>query len=361
MKKLLISLIAGLSLLGGVAYAQVSSNYWKLQGTVLSPLSSSWTVNTGGGGATSTFGFITATTTNATSTFAGNVKIDGDLQVLGNFYAPVSIVSGGNIQLRFQDVLQSLDSVATVRNLITIGGTDHVEVGDTSLETDVYAVGLLSFLSPVSYVNGKLGVATTTPDKDFVVEGQSLFTATTSIMGNLGIGTESPAYRLDVDGNVRNAGYFIGVDTLGAGNIQYLFANDVGNSFINSGKFGLATTTPISRLSLGSGSINVYETTLATSTSMTIDFTNGNTQLIRMGTSATTIGFSNNTPGAVVKLVICNPAGGSAGAITWSGVTWSGGAAPAQTTSANKCDVWSFLSTNATSTLRIFGSAATNF
>lgn len=286
-------------------------------------------------------------------------------------------LTAAKLKLPFQGVLESLDSGASPRSLISIGGTDHVEIGgDATLDTDVYAVGLLSFLSPVSYVNGKLGVATTTPDVELVVEGQSLFTSTSTFLGGL---LSNNIHALNSSGFqiLNSQGTLVG--TFGSANttnasiagalslggaltgVTTLTSSGTSTLATGGGNVGVGTTTPLSKLSLASGSIAVSENTLATSTSMTIDFTNGNTQLIRMGTSATTIGFSNNAPGAVVKLVICNPAGGSAGAITWSGVTWSGGTIPTQTTSANKCDVWSFLSTNATSTLRIFGSASTNF
>lgn len=97
MKKLLI-LLSAVMVTMGLVNAQVSTNYWKLQAGILSPANSSWTVNTGGGSsATNTFAYVIATSSTATSTFAGNVEISGNLRVLGNFYAPVSIVSAGNI------------------------------------------------------------------------------------------------------------------------------------------------------------------------------------------------------------------------------------------------------------------------
>ena len=136
MKKIL-SLLAGVALALGFAHAQVSSNYWKLQGTTLSPLSSSWTVNTGSGGATSTFGFITATTTTATSTFAGNVQVSGNLHVLGNFYAPVSITSAGNI-IPSTDLTYNLGSVNSKWSQLFVGTTtvnSTLTVGTTSQST----------------------------------------------------------------------------------------------------------------------------------------------------------------------------------------------------------------------------------
>jgi hypothetical protein len=94
---------------------------------------------------------------------------------------------------------------------------------------------------------------------------------------------------------------------------------------------------------------------------MTIDWRNGNQQLVRLGTSATTISFTGFIEGQKLVLTVCNP-NATAGAISWgTQVLWSGGTAPTQTTTANKCDVWSFLATVATSTIKIFGTQSANF
>lgn len=126
---------------------------------------------------------------------------------------------------------------------------------------------------------------------------------------------------------------------------------------------GIATSTPWAGLTLASGkAILVAENTLATSTSMTIDWRNGNQQLVRLGTAGTTISFSSFLDGQKLVLTVCNPAAGTTGTITWgTQVLWAGGTAPTQTTTLNKCDVWSFLATAATSTTKIFGTQSANF
>lgn len=151
------------------------------------------------------------------------------------------------------------------------------------------------------------------------------------------------------------------------GSSVYHTATPITNGMIVEGNVGIGTTSPFAGLSIGIGngsstkSILVAEHRPATSTSITIDWTNGNQQNIRLGTDATTISFSNYTDGQTLKILTCNP-NGTAGAITWgTQILWSGGTAPTQTTTANKCDVWSFIATMATSTLKIFGGANTNF
>ncbi len=125
---------------------------------------------------------------------------------------------------------------------------------------------------------------------------------------------------------------------------------------------GIGSSTPWAGLSIVSGkAIVAAENTLATSTSMTVDWRNGNQQLVRIGTSGTTISFTGFIEGQKLVLTVCNP-NASAGAISWgTQILWSGGTAPTQTTTANKCDVWSFLATSATSTLKIFGAQSANF
>src|SRR3990167_5912766 len=61
--------------------------------------------------------YIIATSTSATSTFAGNVGITGNLQVSGNFFAPATIVSSGN---------------ATINGDLTVTGNFDGTTGDFS-------------------------------------------------------------------------------------------------------------------------------------------------------------------------------------------------------------------------------------
>lgn len=133
---------------------------------------------------------------------------------------------------------------------------------------------------------------------------------------------------------------------------------------LNATGLGVGSTTPSTLLSVGTpatpGTILDAENTLSTTTSMTIDFKSGNQQLLRTGTPATSIAFTNALPGASLRLIVCNP-GASAGAVTFSGVEWAGGTVPTQTTTLNQCDVWSFVVTQATSTTKIFGAQSAAF
>lgn len=139
-----------------------------------------------------------------------------------------------------------------------------------------------------------------------------------------------------------------------------------------NGRQGIGSTTPTMALSIGStgsnyGSIVDTENPVATSTGITIDWKQGNSQLIQLGTVATKIGFNNaSTSGEHLLLTICNP-GSTAGAITWiAPIEWSaGGTLPTQTTTANVCDDYYFHLTQATSTKsgtpKVFGSQNPNY
>ncbi len=136
------------------------------------------------------------------------------------------------------------------------------------------------------------------------------------------------------------------------------------NSFVG-GKLGIGTSSPATALTVANNqSILVDENKVATSTSQTINWSQGNQQLMQIGTSAITVTMTSYLRGQHILVLVCNPGSGTAGAITWSGVEWAGGTKPTQTTTANQCDAWSFLATQATSTantLKIFGTASTGF
>lgn len=139
----------------------------------------------------------------------------------------------------------------------------------------------------------------------------------------------------------------------------------------STGNVGIASTTPFYMLSVGTtgttyGTITTTENPVATSTTQVINWLNGNQQLVQMGGAAMGIGFTNaSTSGLTMRLVVCNP-GGTAGALTWNApIEWAGGTAPVQTTTANVCDLYSFIVTQATSTNgnshKIFGASTLNF
>lgn len=119
---------------------------------------------------------------------------------------------------------------------------------------------------------------------------------------------------------------------------------------ITNGSQGFGTTSPMYNLTLAAGkSAGAVESTLTgTSTSYTINPSNGAAQLYRTGTAATTFTAAGFVPGVSIKFIVCNP-GASAGALTWSGFH-TFGTAPTQTTTANQCDAYSVGMTAATST-----------
>ncbi len=204
--------------------------------------------------------------------------------------------------------------------------------------------------------------------------GLGIGTLTPHILSDLNVASTSPAFILsDTNGitNAKNFGIFFN-----DGKMYFATTSDAQTATSSAGLtydpagpayFGLGTTSPFYKFSIGSGngsssaSILVAEHRPATSTTQTLDWANGNSQNIRIGTAAVTVTFSNQTDGATLKVIKCNPGSGTAGTITWaSEILWAGGTAPTQTTTANKCDVFSFIGTMGTSTLRVFGSMSAN-
>lgn len=143
-----------------------------------------------------------------------------------------------------------------------------------------------------------------------------------------------------------------------------------------AGRLAIGSSTPSFAFTVATGTAVLTEGKIfATSTSKTIDWRNCNStaggcnqQLFQTGTAAVAIGFNNaSTAGMTMRFIWCN-SGSSAGALTFNvpGLLWSGGTVPTQTTTANKCDVYSFIVTNASSsntatTTVIFGAQTPNF
>lgn len=161
----------------------------------------------------------------------------------------------------------------------------------------------------------------------------------------------SPAFIVKNDGSVGVATSTITENQL---SIQASSTKDILEGYDNAGlsKFLFKRT----------GGISTCESVLATSTSMTIDWTLCPTQIARLSTAAVTIAVSNNqVAGQSITLETCAPPSGTMGAITFTGVDWANQTVPTQTTTANNCDLWGFKPITATSTLVIHGAQTPKF
>jgi hypothetical protein len=75
-------------------------------------------------------------------------------------------------------------------------------------------------------------------------------------------------------------------------------------------------------------------------TTVTLDWDNGNCQAITLANGAQTFTFANPLSGGRYILKLKQPASGAAGTVTWPGtVLWSGGTAPTLTVTNNKTDI----------------------
>lgn len=155
-----------------------------------------------------------------------------------------------------------------------------------------------------------------------------------------GVGESAPAYREEIRGTSGN-GYF-----------------GVSSAFNTDGD--IFSINP-------AGGITLQESRPATTTTMQLDWSATPPQVdYQIGTSATAITIINATTtayaGSRKLVVVCNP-NTTAGALTWNNVSWAGGTAPTQTTTANQCDAYSFFVTAASSTTayKVFGAASSGF
>lgn len=278
---------------------------------------------------------VSGTTTNATLVFAH--RRGADVKVTD--YPILTIL---NRAANGIDTYPNVISYATTTATSTIAGANIPD-----------AAWVLAQTAAITSVSNSDGTLTISPITGIVVASLNLahanvWTASTTFTGGLTA--------------------IFGTTTSATSTSLFATTASTTNLFVG-GKVGIGTTSPTSlnsnALTISNNqSVLVTENKVATSTSQTIDWRQGNSQLMQIGTAGITVTQTGYQAGQHLLLTVCNPSSGTAGTITWPGVEWVGATIPTQTTTANFCDVWSFLATQATSTtgsLKVFGTVATDF
>jgi len=134
--------------------------------------------------------------------------------------------------------------------------------------------------------------------------------------------------------------------------------------FLNAGtdRIGIATTAPNALLAIDGGSAYVKEVILADGSTIDVDFADSNQSVVTLGDNRT-ITFSNFRQGMTHRFILCQDGTGSR-TVDWPASTtlkWIDQTTPTLTTEAGRCDVISFLVTNATSTSVVFGILNSDF
>lgn len=286
----------------------------------------------------------TALGAGAVSSDANGLLSAGTLGVANGGTGVATFTSGNLIYGNGTNALSSVGTstptcglALTCTNLTTI--TNQVGATSISIATSSLFSGTVGQTMYFSGTNAAIGTSTVTIDTSEFV----------------GIGSTTPWGEFSIDAN-------------GLFGTRPLFA--IGST-TGSASGWIATLFHIT----SGGHVGVCETVYgaggrATSTAMVFDWNNTcNSILVQLGGSATTINWINATTtinaGSNKKVTVCNPTG-TAGALTWPGVEWAGGAAPTQTTTGNQCDIYSYTVSGATSTsaagsYKLFGAGTTGF
>lgn len=285
-----------------------------------------------------------ATTANLIDNGASNFKFSGRIQYVGqNFLTGANFGLGTTTPQYPLDVVTSgvgLQTLLSLRSSIGQASEEQaIDFGAAAQGGTNRTFARISAIGGTSFQNSLL--------KFWTDNGSGTITLREVIdkNGNHGIGTTTPYARLSV----------------------HAFAGSTNTTLFAVASSTATATTTLLSLSNG-GQLSTSESRPATSTSMIVDWLNTPNQVVlQIGQAANVVSFSSaSTTGMTKRIVICNP-NGTASTVTWNvpGLLWSGGTAPTQTTTANKCDVYSFIISQATSTTAtnptIFGGASQNY
>ncbi len=290
--------------------------------------------------------------------------------------------------------LASTSNISAQQILYATGVNSYASAATSSLT----ASGVLSLSQPISVIGGSNSALTVTGGSAGQVlgwlSGVPTWTASSSVAAGTGIAITTAGAVTTVNLGSIAANSFLGcvgpsctpvavattsIFTGSTGQFPFFSGTNtlIGTSslFASTLSFiGIGSTTPFSRLSVGTGaassSITVAEYkygisgNVGTSTTANIDCNAANQIAWPIGFSATTLTLINMTPGKSCRVVVQNP-NGTAGALTWATgagiLMWATAgtgltvAAPTQVTSANNMSAYSFIQSAGSSTLQTIG------
>lgn len=321
-----------------------------------------WVITDGALTPTTTLGILVS----ASSTFSSNVSILGDTGIgTSSPFAKLTVwgAATGNI---FEAATNSSSTAFLISNagLVGIGTTSPWAQFSLNAPAGIsaFAVGSSTSLFNIDQ-NGHVGIGTTSPWRRFSVvdtvsDAQVSIAYDATRYAQFRVGSEGDLFISSQGADTRLNDENLWVCAGGACDTGSPLGN--GNLLVETA-VGIASTTPWGKLSVGAdGAIVTTEKTLTDGASIAVDWRNGNQQKVTLGGSRT-ITFSGYLQGQTLRLVLCQDSTGSR-TVSWgTQILWSGGSVPTLTTTANKCDVTSFIATMATSTLKIFGAATANF
>lgn len=305
-------------------------------------------------------------------------------------YVPLGLLENGSAKPHFGSTITTIngsDTLSSSRSVLNTNfanlNTDKVGVGDLAGTTSLKQLTTLATLATVGTITtgvwnatvigstyGGTGANLSASTGALSVSGGT-FAAGTLAVGNGGTGSAAPTTNgiLFYNGSIDTTstrfnwnGTLTGVGTSSPFATLSLHANPTDATlqrvlFAIGSSTATATTTLVQVSNGGqlTGCETVYGNTangatFASSTSMTVNFRNTcNEVLLQMGSAAFTVTVTGGIAGDTKRILIANPTG-SAGAVTWAGIAWLGGATPSQTTTANSGDAYSCVVTQATST-----------